>query len=323
MDKIQQNQEARTKVAIVGSGNVGSTFAYALMIDQTAREIAIIDRNSEKAAGECMDLNHGINFAGPVKIYSGGYEACKDADIVVITAGARQESGETRLALVERNIDIFKTIIPAVTEHIDENAVIVVVSNPVDVLTYAAMKISGLPPGKVFGSGTVLDSSRFRYLISENCNIDPRNVHAYIIGEHGDSELPVWSNANIGGMQLHDYCPICDANCDYADKLGKIFSQVKESAYSIIKAKGSTYYAIGLALVAISRAVLRDQNSILPVSTLVTDYYGINDVCLGIPSLLNRTGVEKFLRIGLSSEEQEQLVKSASVIRDTIRSCGL
>ncbi len=307
----------RSKIAIVGAGNVGSTFAFTLMMSGLAREIALIDRNEDRAKGECMDMNHGASFVPPVKIYSAGYEGCKDAAVVVITAGAKQKQGETRIDLVQRNTEIFKDIIPRIAKHA-KDSILLVVSNPMDILTYITLKISKFPSRRVIGSGTVLDSSRFRYLISEHCHVDPRNVHAYIIGEHGDTELPVWSHANIAGMVLTEYCPICNVRCDYMSELGKIFDEVKNSAYKIIEAKGATYYAIALALVKIVGAIIRDENSVLPISTLINDYYGIDDVCLGIPSIVNRNGVSKFLRLELSSEEQEKFRHSAKVLKDII-----
>jgi len=315
-------QKQRAKVAIIGAGNVGSTFAFSLMISGAAREIVLVDRNVDRSRGECMDLNHGASFVPPVKIIPAGYEGCQDADIVVITAGAKQKPGETRLDLVNKNTEIFKEIIPKIVDRARE-AVLLVVTNPMDILTYVTLKISGFSSNRVIGSGTVLDSSRFRYLISEHCHVDPRNVHAYIIGEHGDSELPVWSNANIGGMVLAKYCPICNSRCDYKNELTGIFEKVKEAAYKIIECKGATYYAIALALVKIVLAILRDESSVLPVSTLINDYYEISDVCLSIPSIVNRKGVEKFLRIEFSPLEQEQFKKSAETLKDIIKTLAI
>src|SRR4030042_1836479 len=269
-----------------------------------------------------MDLNHGVSLEQPVKIYSAGYEGCKDADIVVISVGAKQAPGQTRIDLVKTNTAIFKETIPKIVKHAGET-ILLVVSNPMDILTYITLKISGFPQNRVLGSGTVLDSSRFRYLISEHCRVDPRNVHAYIIGEHGDSELAVLSNANIGGMVLAKYCPICDSQCNYKKELEGIFEEVKNAAYRIIDAKGATYYAIGLALVKIAESILRDENSVLPVSTLIDDYYGIRDVCLSIPSIVNRNGVERFLRLELSHSEEEQLKHSAKTLRGVIDSIKL
>ncbi|MGA1825148.1 MAG: L-lactate dehydrogenase [bacterium] len=314
----------RPKVSIIGAGNVGSTFAFSLMMSGLAREIVLIDNNQERAAGECMDLNHGLSFAQPATIYSAGYEGCKNADIIVITAGSRQKPGQTRIDLVQANTDILRQMIPQIQKYA-EDAIFLIVTNPVDILSYVTLKISGLPSNRVIGSGTVLDTSRFRYLLSEHCNVDTRNIHAYIIGEHGDTELPVWSGANIGGMLFKKYCPMCPENtsCMPGKQLGSIFEQVKDAAYKIIKSKGSTYYAIALALVRITEAILRDENSILPVSTLINDYYGISDICLSIPSLVNRNGVEKFLRLELSLKEQEQLVHSAASLKTIIQDLKL
>jgi len=311
-----------SKIVIVGAGNVGSTFAFTLMISGVAREIVLIDNNEQWAKGECMDLNHGASFVHPVNVYSAGYEGCRDADIVVITAGAKQKPGQTRTDLIKTNTEIFKDIIPKIVKYAKE-AILLVVTNPMDILTYVALKISGLSSNKVLGSGTVLDSSRFRYLISEHCHVDPRNVHAYIIGEHGDTELPVWSHANIGGMVLAKYCPICENHCDYKKELGKIFEEVKDAAYKIIESKGATYYAIGLALVRIVEAILRDENSVLPISTLIDNYYGTSDVCLSLPSIVNRGGVKGFLKLKLSSIEQKQFRHSANTLKDIIKNIKL
>lgn len=314
----------KPKVSIIGAGNVGSSFAFSLMASGLAREIVLVDMNKEKAMGECMDLNHGLSFAPPTKIYSSGYEGCENSDIVVITAGVRQKPGQTRIDLVQANTDIFYQMIQEIRKYAVD-AILLVVSNPVDILTYVTLKISGLPFNRVIGSGTVLDTSRFRYLLSEHCNVDTRNVHAYIIGEHGDTELPIWSNANIGGMRFEEYCPTCvqHHSCQHDEQFNQIFKQVRDSAYRIIIAKGATYYAIALALVRITEAILRDENSILPVSTLINDYCGINDVCLSIPSLVNRNGVEKFLKIELSPKEREQFIRSAQSLKEVIEKIRL
>lgn len=308
----------KPKVVIVGAGNVGTTFAFALMSSGLAREIVLIDKNELRAKGECMDLNHGISFTRPAKIYSAGFEGCEDADIIVITAGARQKPGQSRMDLVQENTEIFKNIIPQIIKYA-KDAVILVVTNPVDILTYVTLKISKFPANKVIGSGTVLDTARFKYLISEHCKVDSRNVHAYIIGEHGDTELPVISNANIAGMVLSKYCLLCSNHCDNKKVLQGIFEEVKSAAYKIIEAKGSTYYAIALSLVKITESILRNENSILPVSTLINDYYGINDVCISIPCQVNKNGVQKFLKLDLSKEEQEQFKKSANSLKEIIK----
>lgn len=311
-----------SKIAIIGAGRVGSTFAYALTISGIAEEIVLIDWNAEKAAGESMDLNHGMSFIPPVKIYSAGYEDCRGSDIVVITSGVAQRPGETRMDLAGRNVATFKEMIPRIVEHAGD-AILLVVSNPMDVLTYATLKISGLTASRVMGSGTVLDSSRLRFLLGSHCGVDARHIHAYIIGEHGDSELPVWSGANIGGMSLAEYCLSCKRSCDRDNQLAAIFGQVKQAAYEIIRAKGATYYAIALALVRITQAIIRDENSILPVSTLIRDYYGIKDVCLGIPSIVSRSGATTFLKLKLSSIEKEQLKNSADTLKRVIKQLRL
>jgi len=315
-------QTSRSKVAIIGAGNVGSTFAFSLMIKAVAREIVLIDMDQGRAEGECMDLNHGASFVQPVNIYSAGFEGCEGADVVVITAGAKQKPEQSRVDLVQTNAEIFKDIIPKIVKFA-KNAILLVVSNPMDILTYVTLKISGYDSSKVIGSGTVLDTSRFRYLISEHCRLDPRNVHAYIIGEHGDTELALWSHANIGGMVLAKYCPVCNEHCEYKKELGKIFEQVRDAAYRIIEVKGATYYAIGLALVRIVEAILRDESSVLPVSTLINDYYGIEDVCLSTPCIVNRNGVQRVLKLELSGLEQKQLRHSAMTLKDIIKKIKL
>jgi L-lactate dehydrogenase len=288
------------------------------MLSGLVKEIALVDKDIKKAQGQVMDLNHGLMFASPADIYATDFSGTKNSNIVVITAGAKQSPGQSRLDLVQKNTDIFKNILPQIAKHAPE-AIILIVTNPVDILTYVALKILKYPQEKIFGSGTVLDTSRFRYLISSHCGVDPRNVHAYIIGEHGDTELPVWSNANIGGMLLKDYCPICNKHCEYRDVLGKIFDKVKKSAYEIIDKKGATYYAIALALEKIVDTVIRNNNSILPVSTLIDDYYEINDVCLGIPAMVNNKGIDRILKIKLSEEEQNNLKQSAKALKGVIK----
>lgn len=307
----------KPKIAIIGAGKVGSTFAFSLMISGIVREIVLIDRNDLLAKGECMDLNQGSGFTHPTKIYATGFEGCEDADIVVITAGANQKPGQTRIDLVHENAAIFREIIPAILKYV-KNPIFIVVTNPVDILTYVTLKISGLPSNRVIGSGTVLDTARFRYMIGEHCNIDPNNIHAYIIGEHGDTELAVWSNATIAGMAIENYCSDC-SSCNSKKELADIFENVKNAAYQIIKAKGATNYSIALSLVKITKSIVRNENSILPVSTLITDYYGINDVCISIPSLINLKGVEKQLKLNLTSKEQELFIHSANTLKDIIK----
>jgi len=312
----------KPKIAIIGAGKVGSTFAFSLMISGLAREIVLIDKNESLAIGECMDLNHGLSFAHPTKIYAAGYEGCEDADIVVITAGANQKPDQTRTDLVQTNVAIFKEIVPAIVKY-TRDAILLVVTNPVDILTYVTLKLSGFPSNRVIGSGTVLDTARLKYMISDYARVDTRNVHAYIIGEHGDTELPVWSNATIGGMDVDTYCAEYAKHGNVRNDLKELFLKVKNSAYEIIKLKGATNYSIAMALVKITKSIIRNENSILPVSTLITDYYGVNDVCISIPSIVNINGVELSVKIDLSAEEEELFKLSANTLRKFIQTIEL
>lgn len=301
------------KVVIIGAGSVGATFAYALMQSNLAREIVIIDLNQEKALGEVMDLQQGIAFTRPVQIRLGDYSDCRDAAAVVVTAGAKQNPGEDRLALAGRNAGILKKMIPAIVKD-GFDGVLIMTSNPVDVLTQMAFDISGLPRERVIGSGTVLDSSRLRALLSEHCQVDAANIHAMIIGEHGDSEVAAWSAATIGGMPIQQYCEVC-GTCAPNDRYPQLLDQVKNSAYDIIQRKGATYYAIGLALVQIVGAVLRDEHRVLPVSYVMPSFEGIENVALSLPSIVGRRGVEKVLKLTLAKEEQAALYQSALIIK--------
>lgn len=301
------------KVAIIGAGFVGSTAAYALFIDGVASEIALIDIKQEKAEGEALDLVHGSLFTPYTRInYGNEYNLCEGAEIIIVTAGANQKPGETRLDLSKRNILVMKDIINNITKF-NTDCIILIVSNPLDVLTYYALKISGFPETKVFGTGTILDTARFRQLLSDYYGVNSQSVHAYILGEHGDSEFPVWSAANIAGIRLRDF--------ERYDKkaLDGIFQKTKNAAYEIISRKGATYYAIGLAITKIVRTILTDQHEILPVSCMLDDYYGINDVCLSMPALLTKDGIKKRVHLPLDKGEQEQLKNSADVIKENIK----
>jgi len=315
------SQSTSRKIVIIGTGNVGSSLAYACMIKGTSSEIVLIDVNKEKAEGEAMDLNHGLSFVSPMTICSGDYSKCKDADIIVLTAGVAQKPGQSRLELVNKNFQIFKEIIPKVIER-NTNCVFLVATNPVDVMTYVTLKLSKFPAKRVIGSGTILDTSRLRYQLGEHLNVDPRNVHAYIVGEHGDSEVPVWSLANIAGVRLRDYCPTCGIDYE-AEHYDKIFNSVKNAAYDIIDKKGATYYAIGLGLNRIIESILKDENSILTVSTYIQDYYDVNDICISVPTIINGKGVREALRFPLEEDEIQQFKKSASIIKDSIKSLNL
>jgi L-lactate dehydrogenase len=305
------------RVVIIGAGLVGSTFAYSLMINGVASEIVMIDVNQERLAGEVMDLNHGIAFVRPVTVRAGNYSDCGAADVIVITAGVSQKPGESRLDLLGRNAAIFRNIVAEIKESGSE-AIILVATNPVDIMSYLTYQMSGFPPGRVIGSGTVLDTARFRYLLSGHCHVDASNVHAYIIGEHGDSEVPVWSLANIAGIRFSDYCPICNGNCNHQFPKEQIFNEVKAAAYRIIQGKGATYYAIGLALVEIVESILRNEYSVLTVSTLMTGEYGLENVYLSLPCVLSRKGVGQKILLSLSAEEEAALSHSGAVLKDTL-----
>ncbi len=306
-----------TKIAIIGAGNVGATYAYALLQSGLAGEIVLIDANKLKAEGEAMDLNHAVPFVQPTRIWAGTYADCKGAAITVITAGAGQKPGESRLDLVHKNISIFKQIIPQVVKN-NPDGLLLIATNPVDILSYASWKISGLPHAKVIGSGTILDTARFRYLLSQHAGVDPRSVHAYIIGEHGDSEVPVWSLANIAGMRLKEYCL---ANCiGYSQEVwDEIFKQTRDAAYQIIERKGATYYAVANGLLRITEAILRDQDTVLSLSTFIEDYDGIKDVYLSLPSIVGRNGIKKILNLTLSNEEIGGLSNSAKILKELIK----
>lgn len=299
-----------TRIVVIGTGAVGSTTAYTLLLHRRMSELVLIDVNKDKARGDALDMNHGLPFVGNVRVWAGDYPDCKDADIVVITAGAAQKPGETRLDLLKRNIRIFESIIENVTKY-NTNGILLIATNPVDVLSYFSWKKSGFPANRVIGSGTLLDSARFRYLIAEELEIDPRSVHAHIIGEHGDSELPVWSRANIAGLPVD--LP--------EDKQNEIFQNTRDAAYEIINAKGATFYAIALALDRICAAILRNESSVLTVSTLLEGTYGLHDVYLGVPCIVDHSGVRSILNLELSDKELELLHRSAGTLKEQIGQC--
>jgi len=315
------NKERIVKVAVVGAGFVGSTTAYTLMLSGLVSELVLIDINKEKAEGEVMDMNHGMPFVRPVDIYIGDYRDCAGADIVIITAGANQKPGETRIDLVKKNTEIFKGIINQILKY-NIDCILLVVTNPVDILTYVTYKLSGFPKNRVIGSGTVLDTSRFRYLIGQKVGVDPRNVHAYIIGEHGDTEVPTWSLANIAGIPMEKYCKNVDM-CLGEPTRKEIFDNVKNAAYHIINKKGATYYAVALAVRRIVEAIVRNENSILTVSSLIEGQYGINDICISLPTLVNRQGIVNILDIPISDQELALLTKSASTLKEIADTLGL
>lgn len=309
---MAQVQSTSQKIILVGDGAVGSSYAFALVTQNIGRELGIIDLNHDKAEGDAIDLSHALAFQTPKKIYAATYADCSDADLVVLTAGAPQKPGETRLDLVHKNLSIYKSIISEIMAS-GFNGIFLVAANPVDILTYATWKFSGLPANRVIGSGTSLDSARFRQAIAELTNVDARNVHAYILGEHGDTEFPVWSHANIGGLQIYEWVkshPDVDEQA-----LTDIFFSTRDAAYEIIAKKGATYYGIGVALARITRAIFNDERAILPLSVLLEGHYGQDDVYIGAPAVIGRNGIENIIEIPLNDSELQKMAHSAKTLK--------
>ena len=304
------------KVAVVGCGFVGSATAFALMQSGLFSEMVLIDVDHERAEGEALDIAHGMPLAKPVQIYAGNYDDAADAAIIIVTAGANQKPGETRLDLVKKNAAIFKSIMPEFAKR-ECKGILLIVANPVDVLTYAAVKYSAMPVNRVIGSGTVLDSARLKYLLGEHLEVDSRSIHAFIIGEHGDSEFAAWSSANVSGVPLRDFCEM-RGHVTHEESRLAIEDGVRNSAYEIIKRKHATYYGIAMAVKRICEAIIRDEKSVLPVSSIVNGLYGINDVALSMPAIIGKDGVEDLVPIRLSAEEHKKLLQSAEVIRKVI-----
>lgn len=302
-----KTQLRSSRVVIIGTGAVGATTAYTLLLRERVSELVLIDANKDKALGEALDMNHGLPFTGGVKLWAGDYSDCADADVIVIAAGASQRPGETRIDLLKRNAGIFDTIIQNIVKY-NDHGIILVATNPVDILSYVSLKKSGFPSNRVIGSGTLLDSARFRYLIGQNKGINPRSIHAHIVGEHGDSEVPLWSLANVAGIDL-----------EFSDEdREEIFNSTKNAAYEIINAKGATSYAIALALDRIIVSILQNEGSVLNVSTLLKDYNGVSDVYLGVPSIVDRTGVREVLDLKLTGQELEKFQASADKLKSEI-----
>ncbi len=306
------------KIAVIGAGLVGSSAAFAIMVSGLASDLVVVDVRREKAEGEAMDLGDAAAFIKPATVFAGNLADCRDSDLVVYTAGANQKPGESRLSLLQDNVSILKKTLPELLRYCPD-AIYLMVTNPVDVLTYVALKISGLPANQVFGSGTVLDTSRFRGELAQYCGVDPRNIHAYIVGEHGDSEVPLWSSANVAGMSLDAFYRL--KGIEPADRQ-EIAARVCLAAYEIIRRKGATYYAIALAVKRISEAVLRDENSILTVSGMVNGLCGITECCLSLPCIVNGSGRERELTVPMSAGEEEALRNSAQVLQRAIRQAG-
>lgn len=306
----------RGKLVMVGAGFVGSTTAYTIMCGGLFNEIVIIDINRGKAEGDAMDMAHGVSFVKPVNVYSGDYSDCKDADIVVITAGANQKSGETRLDLLKKNAAIIKDIVDNIMKYAPDDVILLTVSNPVDILTYITYRVSGLPKNQVIGSGTVLDTSRLKYMLSRHTGIDARNCHTYIIGEHGDSEVAAWSISNIAGIPMPEYAQKT-GKCTERD-LDEMYTAVKRAAYEIIDKKGATYYAIALAVDRITACIAGEENSVLTVSSIFDGEYGISNVALSVPTQLSGYGVEKILEVPFNEKELEGLKNSADTLKENL-----
>ena len=305
-----------TKVVIIGAGFVGSSIAYATLIRGLCTELVLVDVNKEKAEGEAMDLSHGLPFVPPVEIRAGGFEECEGAEIIVITAGANQKPGETRLELAQKNAAILKSIIEQVIRY-EKKAILLIVTNPVDVLTTLARLHSGLPAERVLGSGTVLDTARFRYILSKRCGVSPSNIHAYVIGEHGDSEVPLFSSASIAGGPLDSLCEVCRRSCAH-DWREEVIQEVRRSAYEIINRKGATYYGIGLSCAQIIEVILRDEQKILTVSAWLEDHYKDLGAALSVPCVLGSNGIVKRLNLSLDKQEAELFQRSANTVRESV-----
>lgn len=302
----------QSRIVIVGAGMVGATTAYTLYLRGRANELVLIDANRNKAFGDALDMNHGHAFVGPTKVWAGDYEDCADADIIIIAAGSAQRPGETRLDLLNRNASIFEEIIGNITRY-TKDAILLVATNPVDIMSYVTYVKSGWPVERVIGSGTLLDSARLRYLIGDKMKVDPRSIHAHIVGEHGDSEVPLWSLANFAGapIQLSE------------DEKDEIFVNTRDAAYQIIEAKGSTYYAIALALDRICAAILGNEGAVLNVSTLLDDYHGVSGIYLGVPCIVDRSGVRQVIKVDMTHEERRLFRASGEKIREQIRGLKL
>jgi len=304
------------KVAVVGLGFVGSASAFALMQSGLFSEMVLVNRDMSKAEGEALDISHGLPFAKPMKIYAGTYDDIVDAAVIVITSGAGQKPGETRLDLVRKNVEVYRSIIPEIAKR-DCEGILLIVSNPVDILTSAAVKLSGLPENRVFGSGTVLDTARLKYLLGEHLNVDSRSVHAFIIGEHGDSEIAAWSSANVSGVPLHNFCEM-RGHFEHEKAMYEIAEGVKNSAYEIIEKKKATYYGIAMSVKRICEAIVRDEKSILPISSIQHGQYGIEGVALSMPAVVGKNGVETLVPIELNEAEQTALRQSAETLKQVL-----
>ena len=304
------------KAAIIGCGFVGAASAFSLMQSGLFYELVLIDVDRTRAEGEALDISHGLPFARPMQIYAGTYADLSDAAIVIVCAGAGQKPGETRLDLVRKNIEVFRSVIPQIAA-VNREAILLIVTNPVDVLTYAAVRFSGYPENRVFGTGTVLDTARLKYLLGQHLRVDPRSVHAFIIGEHGDSEIAAWSGASVSGVPLRDFCEM-RGHFDHESAMQDLTERVRTSAYRIIEKKQATYYGIAMSVRRICEAIVRDEKSVLPVSSVQHGMFGVENVALSIPAVVGKDGVETTVPIELSDAETAALRRSAETLRQVI-----
>lgn len=316
MEKNCLNCTNIRKVVMIGCGFVGAACCFSIMQSGLFSEMVLIDADKAKAEGEALDISHGVPFAKPIKIYAGDYDDIKNASLIIISAGANQKPGETRLDLVKKNISIFKSIIPEIKKR-DFKGILLIVANPVDILTTVAIKLSELPENRVIGSGTVLDTARLKYELGNHLNVDSRSVHAFIIGEHGDSEIAAWSSANVSGVPLHKFCEM-RGYCDHEKNMKKIALDVKNSAYEIIEKKKATYFGVAMAVKRICEAIIRDEKSILPISSMMHGQYGIEGISLSMPAIVGKDGIETHIPIQLNEEEISKLHDSAKTLQDIL-----
>ena len=304
------------KVVMIGCGFVGAACCFSIMQSGLFSEMVLIDSDKAKAEGEALDISHGVPFSKPIKIYAGDYDDIQGASVVIISAGASQKPGETRLDLVKKNISIFKSIIPEIKKR-NFNGILLIVANPVDILTTVAIKLSGLSENKVLGSGTVLDTARLKHELGEHLNVDPRSVHAFIIGEHGDSEIAAWSSANVSGIPLHKFCEM-RGHFNHDEATERIAQNVKNSAYEIIEKKKATYYGVAMSVKRICEAIVRDEKSILPISSMMHGQYGIDGISLSMPAIVGKDGVETLVPLQLNEEEKTKLQESAKTLQNIL-----
>ncbi len=307
----------KSKVVVIGAGKVGSTVAYTIMMNNLTSEIVLVDVDKSRARGEALDISHGIAYFKQLTIREGDYEDCADADVIIISAGIGRQPGQTRIDLARTNVSITRDILSKIMKHAS-NPLIMLISNPVDVLTYMVQKESGLPATRVIGTGTMLDTGRFRYLLSQHCKVDVRNVHAYIVGEHGDSEVPVWSRASIASKPFDEYCEDCPRRCQKINRQ-QIFEETRDGGAEIIKAKGATFYGVALAATRLLGAIMGDENSVLTLSTSLSGNYGISDVAVSLPCVVNRSGIDRYLDIRMTDDELTQLHLSAEKLKGVIK----